>query len=62
MKWIQDLPDDFTQDFKFSVTGVDDPHTWLNDELETRPTRVGLDCHPHPRRNPRRFHSSVSPF
>ena len=34
MKWIQDLPDDFTQDFKFSVTGVDDPHTWLNDELK----------------------------
>ena len=29
MKWIEDLPDDFTQDFRFSVSGVDDPHAWL---------------------------------
>ena len=34
MKWIQDLPNDFTQDFRFSVSGVDDPHTWLNDKLK----------------------------
>ena len=33
MKWIEDLPDDFTQDFKFSVTGVDDPHAWLGSKL-----------------------------
>ena len=34
MKWIEDLPDDFTQDFRFTVTGVDDPHTWLTNHLE----------------------------
>ena len=34
MKWIEDLPDDFTQDFRFSVSGVDDPHAWLTKRLK----------------------------
>jgi len=33
MKWIEDLPDDFTQDFRFTVTGVDDPQAWLASKL-----------------------------
>ena len=33
MKWIEDLPDDFTQDFRFSVSGVDDPHAWLTNQV-----------------------------
>lgn len=34
MKWIEDLPDDFTQDFRFNVTGVDDPKKWLTSKLK----------------------------
>ena len=34
MKWIEDLPDDFTQDFRFTVTGVDDPGKWLTAKLK----------------------------
>ena len=29
MKWLKDLPDDFTQEFRFTVSGVEDPQAWL---------------------------------
>ena len=32
-KWIEDLPADFSQDFQFSLFGVDSPHEVLTKEL-----------------------------
>jgi len=34
MKWIEDLPDDFTQDFRFRFLGVQDEEAWLTRWLE----------------------------
>ena len=34
MKWIQDLPSDFTQDFRFTVSGVENPQAWLHENIK----------------------------
>ena len=46
MKWIEDLPDDFTQDFRFSVTGVDDPHAWLTNQVGNSESATGTTLSP----------------
>ena len=42
MKWIKDLPDDFTQDFQFGVIGHVDPRAWLKENLKVE--KADLDC------------------